>query len=211
MLTGGEPVLHNEGLTSASRRVGFRPEDAISMTRIGFVFKEEKAAEAAGHLLRLAGGRMKYLKLIKLLYLADRRCLIETGFTITGDRMVSMDHGPVLSEIYDRVKHDGGEGPWHQTEARQGYWARALKAPPDEGALSDYEIDVLEAVYREFGGWGQWHLVDWMHEHLPEWQDPAGSSAPIDPTTILEHEGQTPEQIAWRVDLAKSFLAIDRR
>ena len=39
---------------------------------------------------------MAYIKLIKLMYLADRRCLIETGFPITGDRMVSMPKGPEL-------------------------------------------------------------------------------------------------------------------
>ena len=35
-------------------------------------FNEVKATQAAARLLRNRGGRMKYLKLIKLLYLADR-------------------------------------------------------------------------------------------------------------------------------------------
>lgn len=39
---------------------------------------------------------MSYLRMLKLLYLADRESLKETGHTITGDRVVAMEHGPVL-------------------------------------------------------------------------------------------------------------------
>ena len=42
-----------------------------------------------------------YIKLIKLLYLADRAALIETGSPITGDRYVSMKFGPVLSNVFE--------------------------------------------------------------------------------------------------------------
>src|SRR3972149_552546 len=65
---------------------------------IRFPFRERKAAQAAAHLLRLHGGAMYYILLIKLLYLADRQSLIETGQPITGDRLVSMDWGPVVSQ-----------------------------------------------------------------------------------------------------------------
>ncbi|MGE0134681.1 MAG: hypothetical protein AB7L91_10365 [Dehalococcoidia bacterium] len=44
-----------------------------------FVFDERRAAQAAAQLLELRGGRMPYMKLIKLLYWADRESLIETG------------------------------------------------------------------------------------------------------------------------------------
>ena len=43
--------------------------------------------------------------LIKLLYLADRKALLESGYTITGDGMVSMPLGPVLSTIYDWIQY----------------------------------------------------------------------------------------------------------
>jgi hypothetical protein len=39
----------------------------------------EKATEAAAKFLKLRGGRMSYLKLIKLLYLLDREALLRWG------------------------------------------------------------------------------------------------------------------------------------
>lgn len=49
------------------------------------VFNERKAAQAAAYLLHKAEGTMDYRQLMALLYLADRRSLIETGHSITGD------------------------------------------------------------------------------------------------------------------------------
>jgi hypothetical protein len=54
---------------------------------------EVKATQAAARLLQNRGGRMKFLKLIKLLYLADREALSRSGRPITTDSYVSMDNG----------------------------------------------------------------------------------------------------------------------
>jgi uncharacterized phage-associated protein len=62
-------------------------------------FNERKATQAAAYLLKRRGGKMSYMKLIKLLYFADRVALSRFGRPITTDRYVSMDRGPVLSHI----------------------------------------------------------------------------------------------------------------
>ncbi len=79
-----------------------------------YLFEEKKAAQAAAYLLKLHGEPMKYFVLIKLLYLADRQSLIETGLPITGDKMVSMPHGPVLSQILDLIQagKQDDSSPW---------------------------------------------------------------------------------------------------
>jgi len=46
---------------------------------------------------------MNYLKLMKLLYLADRESMRRNGRPISGDRYVSMDHGPVLSQTLNLI------------------------------------------------------------------------------------------------------------
>lgn len=56
-------------------------------------FIEAKATQAAARLLRNRGGKMSYMKLIKLLYLADREALAQWGRSITTDTYVSMDKG----------------------------------------------------------------------------------------------------------------------
>lgn len=184
-----------------------------------FVFDERKAAQAAAHLLHRHGGLMPYIKLIKLLYLADRRAFIETGHPITGDRLVSMKNGPVLSKVLDLIRHTGGgdHSVWHEyvsdpdVHAVAATCAVELDEADDE--LSEYERGLLDAIFLEHGSSNEWDLVDYTHT-LPEWTDPKRSSAPIDPRAILESEGFTKKEIA-RVesevtafhDLHKRYLA----
>ena len=66
-------------------------------------YREDKATQAAARLLRLAGGKLNHMKLMKLLYLADRRALIQWGRPITFDWYVSMPHGPSCCSQTPRV------------------------------------------------------------------------------------------------------------
>lgn len=68
------------------------------------IFSERKAAEAAAFLLLKGGGGLELLKLMKLMYLAERESFKKYGESITGDAFVSMQHGPVLSGTYDFAK-----------------------------------------------------------------------------------------------------------
>jgi uncharacterized phage-associated protein len=81
-----------------------------------FVFNERKAAQMAAHLLDLSGRSMKYLQLMKLMYLADRTALLEKGRPISGDRYVSMKFGPVLSEVLDLLRDEpqSSDTPWFE-------------------------------------------------------------------------------------------------
>ena len=184
-----------------------------------FVFDERKAAQAAAHLLHRHGAPMPYIKLIKLLYLADRRAFIETGHPITGDRLVSMKNGPVLSKVLDLIRYTGGGGrsTWHEyVSDPEGHAVTAicpLELDEADDELSEYERGLLDTIFREHGGSNEWDLVDYTHT-LPEWTDPKQSSAPIDPGAILKSEGFTKKEIA-RVesevtafhDLHKRYLA----
>ena len=67
------------------------------------MYNERRAAEAAAYLLYRAGGTLPVLKLMKLLYLAERLSLQRHGEPLTGDRLVSMPHGPVLSITYTLI------------------------------------------------------------------------------------------------------------
>src|SRR5713226_1521267 len=119
-----------------------------------FAFNERKTAEAAAHLLNMAGGSMELLVLLKLLYLADRRTLIERGMPITGDRMVAMKKGPVLARVYDATKGkyvampSWGEFVLNPQEGDPNKRLRLLSEPPAQGRLSNYEIEVLREIHR---------------------------------------------------------------
>jgi hypothetical protein len=164
-----------------------------------FRYDECKAAQAAAVLLELAGGSMFYLALIKLLYLADRDSLIETGFTITGDRLVSMPYGPVPSNTLNRINlgpKPNETTPWTMyVSAPSEYQVKALRRPPEVGRLSDFELDILRSVFHRYGRMNRFDLVELTHR-LPEWEDPGASSAPIDYTVILRSAGKTEAEIA---------------
>ena len=114
---------------------------------------------------------MNYMVLIKLLYLSDRQSLIETGMPITGDRMVSMPHGPVLSTTLNLIKEAEGErSPWHEYLTRPASLEVKVKRnDPDTDELSQYNLSVLRDVYCEFGKMNKWALRDLTHK-LPEYE-----------------------------------------
>lgn len=178
-----------------------------------FVFDGRKTAQAACFLVELNGGTMNYMVLIKLLYLSDRRSLVETGLPITGDQMVSMPHGPVLSRIYDQINM--GEPPETDEEAvcwyeyitePDGYTVRKKK-DPETDQLSQYELDVLAEIYEKFGQMDRFRLRDFTHT-LPEWIDPLGSSLPIKPQTILQADGKSDAEIELLVKDAEEVWFI---
>lgn len=188
----------------------------VNSDRMEFAFNERKTAEAAAHLLHMAGGSMDLLVLLKLLYLADRRTLIERGMPITGDRMVSMKKGPVLARVYDATKGKYVAMPSWETfvsmpkEGDPSKRVRLLEEPPAEGRLSNYEIAVLQDIHTQHGHDDKWDLSDLTHK-LPEYRDPGDSRLPIDPKVILRSAGKTEEEIAWTDELARTSRAMARQ
>lgn len=153
------------------------------------LFNEKRTAHAAAFFLHRAGGRLPLLKLMKLMYLAERESLRVYGEPITGDKLVSMPHGPVLSMTYDHMNgallsQEGGWRTW--IDDRAGY-DLALKDPsmirsPEQDLLqlSDSDLEVLADVWSKFGHMSRFELVRYTHsEACPEWEDPQGSMNPI--------------------------------
>jgi uncharacterized phage-associated protein len=162
-----------------------------------FPFREKKSAQAAAHLLARHGGSLNYMVLIKLLYLSDRRALVESGMPITGDQPFSMPHGPVLSKILDLINmgREDHASVWFEYVSEPRDYDVALVIPnPDTSELSEYELRVLDSVDEQFGRLDKWRLRDLTHK-LPEWVDPKGSSIPIQFKTILEASDKTKEDI----------------
>jgi uncharacterized phage-associated protein len=156
----------------------------ISRPSIRFVFDRKKAGELAAALVQLAGGSMPMLKLLKLMYLADRTSLIETGFPITGDDLVAMGNGPVLSTTYDGLKpRTTVELPYVSNATGS---VRIIEAPPAAGQLSDYEIELARRVWAKFGHMTGQQLITFLHREAHEWKPPAqGSSASAIRTSII--------------------------
>lgn len=177
---------------------------------IRFPFNERKAAQVAALILRRHAGAYSYIGLIKLMYLADRRALVETGMPLTGDDLVSMQYGPVLSKVKDCMTGWQGAGEeWLEFVSRsEDNEVRLLAEVAVRDELSDYEVEVLEAVDTEFGHLKPFDLVEVTHK-LPEWRDPSSTAIPIDPADILRAEGVSAERIKQIEAEAAELVRLD--
>jgi hypothetical protein len=146
----------------------------------------DKTLAATGYLLSLGGGSCSILKLVKMLYYADRMALECWHRTITGDMFCSLPEGPIVSTAYDLMKGNGEkhlQKKWFAfIHPRQGNTI-ALKQMPDTGFLSQAERETLEASFNKI--FPMSNVSAWMHT-FPEWEDPKGSSKRIDPKTMLK-------------------------
>ncbi len=177
-------------------REPFPRDDPAMSARLRF--NEKKATQAAARLLRLRGGRMSYMKLIKLLYLADREALLRWGRPISTDRYVSMDHGPVLSRVFNLTSDgDDPERPsvWAESISAPSNYEVELKGEAGNDELSEAEEALLDEIFQQHGDLTRWQLVKLTHK-LPEWKDPQGSAIRIGYRDILKAGGKSDLEIA---------------
>jgi uncharacterized phage-associated protein len=181
-----------------SRQFGTR----IPMIRekpIQFQFNERKAVQAAARLITHSGGEINYMALIKLLYLIDRESLLRFGRPVTGDSVVAMKQGPVLSAIFDRVSQKKQQLPecaWHNFIPRPAPYVYTVRfgGVPDTSALSEAEVALIDEIYARHRNLSGDELVELTHK-LPEWSDPGKSSKPIPFEAILRAENKGEDEI----------------
>jgi uncharacterized phage-associated protein len=154
-----------------------------------FKFNERKAVQAAGRLILQCGGEMNYMALIKLLYLIDRESLLRFGRPVTGDAVVAMKQGPVLSAIFDRVSQKKQHLPnsaWHNFIPRPAPYVYTVRfsGASDVSALSEAEVALIDQIYAKYRDLSGDDLVELTHK-LPEWSDPGRTSKPISFEAIL--------------------------
>ena len=181
------------------------------------MYDELKAAQVAAFFLSRQAGRMNVLKLMKLMYLAERESYRELGEPIMSDHLVSMPHGPVLSLTYTRSNGDADPSPegWDAWIGdRAAHMVQLGKPVHDErrdlDRLSDAELAILARVWERFGQMGQYEIRNWTHENCSEWEDPEGSSKPIPTRRLLRAVGYTEPQaneIAERIDQMRNCNA----
>ena len=142
-------------------------------------FDEGKTTQAAAQFLKLRGGQMSYMKLIKLLYLADRTSLLRWGKPITMDRWYSMKLGPVLSTVLNLITDPSqvdSNGPWsHFISPPLGdREVRLLTDDVPNDRLSIAEEKLIREIFNEYGHYNRWDLVELLHrgEMVPEWKNP---------------------------------------
>lgn len=177
-------------------------------------YNPKKATQAVAYLVKLDGGQMDLWRMLKLIYLFDRKSLVETGSTITGDALDNLPHGGTPSRIYDNTKSHRDErfkdAVWREylTESiNNEVKLKSANFPTDE--LSEFERDLIRQIWEEFGNLSSHGLYKIIH-NLPEFKNPEGSSSRIDPEEILRHANWTDEEIAIAERDAKRELLLNQ-
>jgi len=179
-------------------------------------YDERKAAQVAAFFLSRAGGQLEVLKLMKLMYLAERASFKEYGEPIIGDQLCSMEHGPVLSHTLNHMNHfvhsaEGGWSTW--VSGREGYMlglrGKVSDLQRDLSHLSDADLEVIAGVWSEFGHMTAFQLRDLTHKICTEWEDPEKSSIPIPYSRVLRCVGFDPDTVKELVDRIDAQSRVD--
>ena len=163
---------------------------------MNFRFNEPKAIQVAGRLITKAGGEINYMALIKLLYLIDRESLLRYGHPVTGDRVVAMERGPVVSQIFDFVsqkKQGYPNGNWHEYIPRPKPYVYTvkLKKPAPDDELSQADVELIDRVFEQHKSKDEDALVEFVHK-LPEWKNPGKGKSKLIPYEEILRAGGVP-------------------
>lgn len=164
------------------------------MSELSFKFNSVKAVQALGILMRHGAGSdvekpNKYTRLLKILYIADKENLKEIGEPITGDQVVAMENGPVLSKLLDLIKGKLAAYPYCKRHIERDNHEIRLKKDPGASKLSPCEKQKLEQVAKRYKNHDMGDMIDLTHE-FEEWEENyiEGTSNPITIEEILKGE-----------------------
>lgn len=169
----------------------------VEYSYMRFCFDPLRTTQALSLLVILAQGRLEVSKAFALLYLADRRSLLENGSTLTGGRHVVSSSLPGLFETFEDLppgylRVDGKD--------------LVSVADPGDGDLSDYDVTILSSLSEEYGRMTPEETLEQL-SRLPE---AALSDGPILYEALLTSAGVDQETI-WRyADLNREFYRVPR-
>ncbi|WP_158256125.1 Panacea domain-containing protein [Corynebacterium sp. 13CS0277] len=123
----------------------------------------------------------KYLKLIKLLWAADRFSLRNFGTELTEDRYAALTYGPVASSTYNLIRackpNEVPDPKWTSIVDAQ-WWKEhfetrdydvAIISDPGTDHLSKADILMLEKAYEHFRSKGAFEAACDISHVYPEW------------------------------------------
>lgn len=136
-------------------------------------FDHKKATQAINYFSQKEGGKIDMMKVIKLIYFADRYHLRKYGRPVVNDTYWAMSFGPVGTTVKDIA---GFSLFLDEEELRYAveYLAKGdsyfilSKNKVDDKVFSDSDVEALEFAYSNFGKFGQFDLAEITHKY-PEW------------------------------------------
>jgi uncharacterized phage-associated protein len=177
---------------------------------VHFKNQAKKATQAVARLIKQSGAPIDYLRLSKLVYLADRQSIITRGIPIVGGHYFSMWKGPTIGEVMDFVNQRNAPQWKEMISVRFGNEIR-LRGTPCFEALSQSELNILDLVVSEHAERTTDELVDWCHANCPEYEQVAkGKRKPIELESILKAAKKGTKQIQKVLQEAVELQEMDK-
>jgi hypothetical protein len=148
------------------------------------------------------GERCCATKLDKILFSADFRAYDALGHSITGQRYLKREGGPVPEGVASALETMAGRG-WC---AWSGQSLAALREP-DLELFDSQEIEITRAVLGELGNLSAAEVSEWSHR-FPGWlAAELGEEIPYATVFVDQPRPLTPEEVAWAEEVIGDFLA----
>lgn len=186
-------------------------------TNIEFNFDVKKTVQVAGAFLRFHDDSMICLRLLSLLYIADRKALEKINQPLTGDIYISNKYGPTPGRIFGfvRGKKSIGVHLWNKyistrfdSQIIEACPIRLIKYPGHD-ELSEREEEIIKEVYYQFKDMNA-NQVAKETRSFKEYKTPLDKSLPINNVDILKYIGKNDEEIEYIKEVTKRESSLNK-
>ena len=139
-------------------------------------FKNSEEFEKVGNLLNLLSKEIAspfITPVSKLIYIIDELSIAETGFPVTGLDYKVARLGPLATVVYDDIRH---ANDFFQDFISVTSTPSSCKIQPNSKhafsdlLFTDYEIELIFRVIKDFGSKSGEELIDYTHREGSPWQ-----------------------------------------
>ena len=180
------------------------------------MFREDKAtAMTAFFLSKTQDRKLNDIKLMKLLYIAERTSLERYATPISYDQFCSMEHGPVLSGTYELLTDKEKTPTWDKHISPLSLYVfggdQSVSLLEDiswDEILRQCDVEILDYVWDTFGHMSKWQIKKYCHDNFPEYDErpeAMKTSIGLDLETIFVALGDNQELAAEKAEDVKFY------
>ena len=110
-------------------------------------------------------------KLLKLLYIIDEESIKESGEPVTWMNYNVWKFGPVNPDLHTELAYNSGENLSDYIEVYQNLYGQIVipKSDFDDGEFSEFELEIIDRVIKNYGVLSSAELVDILHKNDTLW------------------------------------------
>lgn len=183
------------------------------------MFDIQKVVQIAAYLLWKNGEGMSPVRLMSMMYLAEKQFLLTYGERLSGDQMVSLPSGPALFKTQESML-DGSlyQNQWisnlgnNKVAFNESISVDSRYPLETFDELSVAEQNVLDSAFEKLNDVPHQELITLMRnsECFPEWESPEGTSRLISCEDLLIKNGKTKQETEGILNKLKEVDSLQK-